>query len=119
MPLYKDGLWFDDEGRDVGVGLVPARTGVTLTNTGTLVAAVANKRIRVYAAVMVAGSAVDVKFRSNTTDISATFPLAANGGCVLPEAKAGWFQTAVGEALNLNMSAATTVGVQLIYELVN
>lgn len=80
------------------------------------VAAVAGAAIRVLGMALVnGGTANNVKFQSNTTDISATFALGINGGLVLPFNEHGWMQTAVGEALNTNLTGATAVGVQLSY----
>lgn len=83
--------------------------------SNAVVAAVAGARIRVLSVVLVSTLANSVKFMSASTDISATFPLAANGGVVLPFNEHGWFETAIGEALNLNMTAATATGVQVHY----
>jgi hypothetical protein len=69
----------------------------------------------VLSVVLVSTAANSVKFLSAATQISATFPLAANGGVVLPFNDHGWFETAVSEALNLNMTAATSTGVQVHY----
>lgn len=80
-----------------------------------LVAATTGKRIRVLAAVIVSTASNSVKLQSASTDISATFPLGANGGFSLAFNEHGWCQTAVGEALNLNMSVATATGIQLQY----
>ena len=80
------------------------------------VAAVAGAAIRVLGMALVnGGTANNVKFQSNSTDISATFALGINGGLVLPFNEHGWMQTAVGEALNTNLTGATAVGVQLSY----
>ena len=80
-----------------------------------LVAAVANTKYRVLAVAVVATTANAVKFQSATNDISATFPLGANGGVVLPFNEHGWFETNPGEALNINMGTATATGVQIQY----
>ena len=80
-----------------------------------VVAAVAGVRHRVLSVVLITTAANSVNFLSAATGISATFPLAANGGVVLPFNEHGWFETAVGEALNLNMTAATATGVQVHY----
>jgi hypothetical protein len=80
-----------------------------------VVAALPNARIRVLSVAVVAAAANSVKFQSGTTDISALFAFAANGGLVLPFNEHGWFETAVGEALNINLSAATAVGAQIQY----
>lgn len=84
----------------------------------TLVAAVAGRKIRVLALVGVTTLANSVHFRSSATPIAGTFPLAANGGVVLPVNELGWFETAVGEALVVNMSVATAMGLQVIYVMV-
>ncbi len=80
-----------------------------------IVAGVAGKKYRVLSVVVVTTAANSIKFQSASTDISATFPLAANGGLVLPFNEHGWFETAAGEALNINLSAATSTGVQVHY----
>lgn len=87
----------------------------TSIGSNEIIAAVAGARFRVLSVVMVSTLANNVKFLSGSTDISATFPLAANGGVVLPFNEHGWFETAVGEALNLNMTAATATGTQVHY----
>lgn len=73
-------------------------------------------KIRVISLVAVAGvSANTLTLRSATTAISAGFPIAANGGMVLNENSSGWFQTAANEALNVNLSGSTAVGVSVTY----
>jgi hypothetical protein len=84
-----------------------------------VVAAVASNKIRVLAAkVGNSAGAVNVKFRSATTDIDALSNLNTNIGYVLPFNQHGWFQTAAGEALNLNLSANIACGVTVVYCLV-
>lgn len=91
--------------------LNPSSSGNT-----AIVAAIPNAAIRVLAAAIVnGGTANNVKFQSNTNDISALFALGSNGGVVLPFNEHGWCQTAIGEALNVNLSGATAVGVQISY----
>lgn len=94
----------------INVGANPSTIGNT-----TIAAAEAGARFRVLAAAIIATTANNVKFQSNTSDISATFALGANGGLVLPFNEHGWFETALGEALNINLSAATAVGAQIHY----
>lgn len=118
MPIFRDGTYYEDDGRPINCGLQPQRIGVTRATSGQVIVGVSGKKIRVYAIYMHALLATNVKFQSNATDITGTFPLAANGGAVLPEARTGWFETVAGEALNLSMSVATTVGTQVIYEYV-
>ena len=63
------------------------------------------------------GAAVaTVYFRSGTRRISSDKDLAADGGgMVAPVALGYWFKTAAGEALNINLAAAGTVGVDVTY----
>lgn len=97
------------------------RAGATTTAAGdnTVITAVAGFKIRVLGALAVAKVATDIKFKSGAgTDISGTFGLAAGGGMTLPVAADGWCETAAGQPLVLNSSAAAQVGLQLIYALV-
>jgi len=71
--------------------------------------------IRVLSAIVVATAATTAKFQSGNNDLSATWPLAANGGFVLPFNEHGWFQTNANEALNINLGSATATGVQIQY----
>jgi len=112
------GLLYDRDGRPLGLLADGVSGFATLTNSGQVVAAQAGFKIRVYALSVSALLATAVKLQSNSTDVSFVMSLASTGGFVLPQANAGWFETAVGEALNLNMTVATTVGVQVIYALV-
>ena len=72
-------------------------------------------RIRVLQVACVTTLANNVNFLSAATSISATFPLAANGGVVLPYNEHGWFETNAGEALNVNLSVGTATAVQIQY----
>ncbi len=90
-------------------------TATASGNTQVVAAQGAGVRIRVLAVFSVANAAVSVKFQSGTTDITALFSLAANGGFVLPYNPHGWFQTAANAALNVNLSAAVSTGVQVIW----
>lgn len=83
--------------------------------SNAVVSAVNGKSIRVTGVALVTTLANSVKFLSAATDISATFPLGANGGIVLPFNEHGWFQTNSGEALNLNLSVATATGLSITY----
>jgi len=80
-----------------------------------IIAAQPGMSIRVIDAAVISTLANTVKFQSAATDISATFPLGANGGLVLPFNEHGWFQTAPGEALNINLSVATATGISINY----
>ena len=93
---------------------------VTLAASGPVVAAVPGKQIDVLGFIISALGATNVKFQSGGgADISLTMACGATGGYVAPADEYPWgITTASGEALNLNMSAATTVGVQVKYALV-
>jgi len=65
--------------------------------------------------VVVTTLANSVNLESGTTDITAIFPLAANGGFSLPYCEHGWCETAVGAALNVTLSVATSTAIQVIY----
>lgn len=86
--------------------------------SNTVLAAASGRSIRVLSAAIVTTLANNVKFLTAATDASATWPLAANGGLVLPFTEHGWLQTAVGEALNINLSVATATGVHVQYIIV-
>lgn len=93
---------------------VQAATG----GDNTLVAAVAGKRIRVLALVLVAsGGANNVRLESGAggTALTGVMNLAANDQLVLQFNGAGWCETAVGALLNLELSAATAVAGLLDY----
>jgi hypothetical protein len=94
----------------VNLGATTAASGATV-----LIAAVAGTKYRVLSVVIVATLANSVKFQSASTDITATFPLGANGGLILPFNEHGWFETNVNEALNINMTVATSTGIQIQY----
>ena len=94
----------------VNLGANPATAGVT-----ALVAGVAGAKYRVLSIVVITTIANSIKFQSNASDISATFPLGANGGLVIPFSEQGLFETNPGEALNINMTAISATGVQIQY----
>lgn len=83
------------------------------SGNNTAVAAVAGKKIRVYAAVLSGAGAVNFKFQSGAggTDLTGLFVVAAAGGLVtLPYNPEGWFECAAENVLlNLNLSAAVAV----------
>ncbi|MGH2359755.1 MAG: hypothetical protein ACRDGM_04325 [bacterium] len=84
----------------------------------TIVAAVANKKIRVLAVLLVAAGAVTVRFESGAsgTALTGQMTMAANGGFVMPFNPAGWFETAASVLLNLELGGAVSVDGVLLYE---
>lgn len=84
-------------------------------NTQVVAAQGAGVKIRVLSYTVVCLLAVTIKFQSGTTDISAGYPFAINGGVAVPYNPHGLFETAANEALNINLSLGTTVGVTVIW----
>ena len=113
-PASVSGFMLDQEGNPVFVNYAfatPALSG----NTQMVAAQAAGVRIRVLAVYVHATLAVSVKFQSATTDITATFPVGANGGFVLPLNIQGWFQTNAAEALNINLGLGTSTGCLVVW----
>lgn len=117
---HQSGVMADDNGAMTVVQRAfadPASIGDNL-----IVAAVAGKSIRVLAAMMMNNVALaqSARFRSAANSISPlnAFGVVANGIMSYPFNPMGWFQTNAGEALNLNLTAATAVGVMVTYILV-
>lgn len=81
-----------------------------------IVAAVAATKYRVLAVFMHAtGGANTATWKSATTAISGAIDLLADTAVVLPFSPVGWFETTAAEALNLTLSAATAVAVNVVY----
>lgn len=97
--------------------VTPKYAPIAVSSSGdqTIVAAVTGKRLLVLAYNYMANGTVNVKWRSNTTDLTGLGYLIANTGKVAPFSQVGWFKTAVGEALNLNLSASVAVGGEVVY----
>jgi hypothetical protein len=103
--------------------VLPAVAFVNATASGNtqVVAAQPGLRIAVLGAIIVSAAAVGLHFRSGTTTpITATWPLAANGGYSFPPGSWPIAVTNPSEALNVNLSAAVTggVGVHVIYAVI-
>jgi hypothetical protein len=98
-----------------------AVVNASASGSNTVVAAVANKRIRVLSYVIIAAGDVSVTWQSASTAISGAMALAANGGAapsagqLVPAGLIGQFETNQGEALTMNLSAAIAVGGHLTY----
>jgi hypothetical protein len=89
---------------------------INATNSGNtqVVGAVSGKRIRVIAFAVVANATVNIKFQSGTTDITGSMRVVEGGG-IAHAYDGGLFQTAVGQALNINLSTNATVGGYVVY----
>ena len=86
-----------------------------------IIAAVAGKKIRVLSALAIAAGTVLARFESGAggDPLTGQMPLVANSGFSINYNSAGWFETNVGEALNLELSAAISVDGVLNYDLIN
>jgi len=81
-----------------------------------IVSAVSGKKIKVYAIILVATGTVNVKWCSATTDLTGDKNFQAREGYVATvNPPALLLQTAVSEALNLNLSAAVAVDGWIAY----
>ena len=83
----------------------------------SIVAAVDGKKIRVLSYALVAAAAVTVRFESGAggTALTGQMSFAANGGVSCPFNEGGWFETAAGAALNLELGGAVSVDGHLSY----
>lgn len=87
----------------------------------TIVDAVANKKIRVLAVALVSAGTVTARFESGAggTALTGQMTTAVNTGVVLPYNPVGWFETAAGALLNLELSGNVSVDGSLTYCLVD
>lgn len=93
-----------------------AAIDVATTGDNTIVAAVPAKKILVVSYDLVVASDVTLRWKSGAaTNKSGPKPFAARGGQVKQFAPLGHVETALGEALVLNLSAAVAVGGELTY----
>lgn len=93
------------------------RAVVSTSSSGVteIVAAVPGAKIVVINYGIVVAGATAITWRSASTSISGALSFAGNGGISCSDADHGWFETAVGEALNINNSAAVAVGGHVSY----
>jgi hypothetical protein len=95
-----------------------AAIAASSSGNNTIVAAVTSKKIRVLAYNLMGNGAVNAKWQSGAggTDLTGLkYIAAAGGGICAPYNKDGWFETASGALLNLNLSGAVAVGGELTY----
>lgn len=94
--------------------LLVKRFVITASSSGNnaIVTAVANRYLRVLSYNYVVNAAVNVAWRSGTTTVIGGLGYWGGQGVgkVAPHNDHGWFQTAAGEDLNLNLSGAVPVG---------
>lgn len=102
--------------------LTPKFAAINTATSGdqNLVAAVTSKKIRVLSLALIARGDVDAYLKSGGGTAlfgggTAALDLTTNGGFVLPFNPVGWFESASGEALVLNLSGAVGVAGSLTY----
>ena len=86
------------------------------SGANAIVAAVSGKKIRVLGLLLSSSGIVNAKWQSAASDKTGLTYMIASTSYVLPVSHVGWFETNVGEALNLNLSAAIAVGGVLVYQ---
>jgi len=118
LPVSQSGSWtVSIAGQPIQTryaNVLYAPINATASGDTQIVAGVSGKRIRVIAYAIVSSATVNVKFRSNTTDITGAMRIVEGGG-IAHAYDGGLFQTAVGESLNINLSANATVGGYIVY----
>jgi hypothetical protein len=103
------------------VALTPKFAKIAASSSGNnaLVAAVASKKIRVLEYTLIANGTVNAKFQSDgagtPVDLTGLKYCVANMGLSAPFSPVGWFESASGKSLDLNLSAAIAVGGELVY----
>jgi hypothetical protein len=97
--------------------LTPKFAKIQASSSGdnAIVAGVSGKKIRVLNWAFSANGTVAVKWRSNTTDVTGPRYLIQYASAGRSGGPNGVMETAAGEALNLNLSAAVAVGGELAY----
>jgi hypothetical protein len=117
-------LFTDENPAIVSLGTAPCAHLAATTEDAlvTLIAGEAGKRIKVRGLIAVSDVVSTVQFLSKpavgeSTAISGAFPMAANGGFVLPIAPDGqtWFETAEGAGLELTQGADATLALNICY----
>jgi hypothetical protein len=98
-----------------------AVVNTAISGDNTIVAAVANKRIKVLHYAVGCDQNIDIYWKSNATRITgpiflaASTSLSAGYGASSPAGLVAMFETGVGEPLVLNLSGAKTVGGHITY----
>lgn len=97
------------------------RAAINASSSGdnTIVAAQSGKQIRVTSYSLLCASAVNGTWKSGaSTSLSGAMPFGANGGIAQPEILTGCLETAVGDALVLNLSGAVQVSGYINYQII-
>lgn len=95
-----------------------AKIDAASSGNNTVVAAVTGKKIRVLACFLImTGTAVTIRFESGAdgTALTGQMTPSQGGGFVLPFNPVGWFETAAGDLLNLELGGAQSVDGSVTY----
>ena len=94
-----------------------AKIDAATSGDNTLVAAVTDKKIRVLSLFYLAAGTVTTRLESGAggTALTGQMEHTTQTGIVLPFNEGGWFETAAGTLLNLELSAAISVDGSLSY----
>lgn len=105
------------EPADAAVVVKYAVIDASASGNNTIVAAVTGKKLRVISLFYLAAGTVTCTFQSGAggTAITGPLPHTAQTGAVLNYNEDGWFETAAGSLLNLNLNAAIAVAGALSY----
>jgi hypothetical protein len=100
--------------------LTPKFAAISASTSGdnTIVAAVTGKKIRVLAYNLMGAGAVNARFQTAAAGAYLTglkYIAAAGGGISAAFNPVGWFETAAGDLLNLELSGAVAVGGEIVY----
>lgn len=103
--------------RALDSGVSFAKIDAAASGDNTIVAAVSAKKIRVVSLFLVSAGTVNVRFESGAsgTALTGQMNLIANTGFVLPWNPGGWFETAAGSLLNLELSGTISVDGSVSY----
>lgn len=106
-----------ESGLSAGSGKTLKSQKFSLSATGTIVSAVASKRIKVYAVKLIVSAAISIKFRDGaSTDLEDLQPYAANSGAIESVTPPDFlFQTAAGNSLDLVISGTGTASGRVSY----
>jgi len=100
-------------------GRLFAKIAAASSGANNLVVALAGKKVRVLAYVVIANAAVNAKFQSDAAgtpvDLTGLHYFAQNSGVCCNFNEVGWFETGIGKTLDLNLSGAVAVGGELVY----
>lgn len=90
---------------------------ISLAATGTVVAAVTGKKIRVLAYTIVGGGTATVTFKSGAagTALTGAMSLVVNSVLSVPYCEAGHFETAASALLELSLGASVAMAGHLTY----